>query len=79
MYLEAYLRRAEKDNSDIRLIYNLMRGNHDFPTQTTKRSIEVFIERHQFSEHVKIAFLNVWNQFEGSNYATIISGRKKIA
>ena len=55
-----------------------MNGNHDFPNQATERSIQVFIERHQFSDQVKIAFQNVWCDFTNLQYATVIRGRKKV-
>jgi len=77
MWFDAYLRNADRTNADIRLVYNLMNGNFDFPSQATERSIELFIEKHQFPDFVKIAFQNVFSDFSNVQYATIIRRRRK--
>lgn len=79
MNFSAYLRRIKKDNPDVRLAFNIMNGNHDFPDQSSKKSIELFLEKHQFSDQVKISFDNAWKQFENVQYATIGNRKKKHA
>ena len=77
MKFQMYVRTAKKNSSDIRLVHRIINGNHDFPSSSSKGSLDMFCKKHQFTEHVQSAFNRVWSDFERCPYATVANRKKE--
>jgi len=61
-----------KGSNYIKQCHHIAKGNHDFPSHlSSKRSVFLWLERHNYSEEIINYFSLAWNDFELKPYCTI--------
>lgn len=78
MKFSSYCMKFKKDNHHLRIAYNIINGNHTYPTHlSSKTSMINWCNRNINDPNIIASFNSAWDIFASKPFATIQGGKRK--
>ncbi len=71
MKFNSWVSKQDKDDPNVRLVYDAIRSNHDFPNSSSLTSIKCYCKKKGIGNDIVSAFTVMFNTFSELPYAQI--------